>query len=559
MMRGLSGSTGSCPWCGTALPPGQGEIDLCGRCGRSPAQHPSAKGTGGLSLGLGSVPPPASAEAEDDGGGLFAARPALKRPSRGSARIPSKHKMERIEEGPSDDTPLKGLVEGVDDGQGLGLAVELDRDVPAPAPAKRKAPAPRGGLGLLDDDDDDQGESLDIGLDMGSVPPKAPPPPSSGDGAPPSLPQPPTSMPSPGDGPAPVVSLPSPGPVVSARPPPAVDPEKVRLLAGYGPFPPNIAATPLYALKVIKRRFELKKLYQQQIELHADTVRTLRDELADEVSQLVRGDEGGALDDLERTLAEADGVVAERQKVMDAASSAFAARFKALEDALAKHQEARKEAVKARDMAQIAVEDAGQKRRAVEEELKRVESRLAAAHEQAREAAGAGAEFAPPEHAKRIAALQGEAAEVGKRLAEHDRVLAEARRQLRERDKAIKSVDAAIADVHRQNASLEKEAGQTHGAAMEALKQAQSYRHALYEQALERIRSQHATMIGTELAQRIDAVNERIKDADVELEAHRLALDVYDKDGFKRGVAILGLVGLIVLLVLGTFVRIALV
>ena len=137
--------------------------------------------------------------------------------------------------------------------------------------------------------------------------------------------------------------------------------------------------------------------------------------------------------------------------------------------------------------------------------------------------------------------------------------MAEARRHLRERDKTIKSVDAAIGDVHRQKASLDKEAGQTHGAAMDALKQAQGYRLDLYEQALQRLQSQHAGMLDDDLKARLASVKERIKDADVELEAHRLALDAYDKDGFKRGIAILALVGLIVLLVIGTFVRIALV
>lgn len=513
-------------------------------------------------MGLGSVPPPrgpaASAEG-DDGPGLFASRPPLKRPSRGSARIPSKHKMERVEEGPGHDA-AKGLAD--DGGLGIGLAVDLEPDVPAPASTKRKAPAPRGGLGLFDDDDDDvDAGALDIGLDMGSVPPKAaapPPAPSGSEAAPPSLPT-PSAPTGPGVGSTPMLPLPSMGPAVSTAPPPAVDPEKVRLLAGYGPFPPNIAATPLYTLTVVKRRFELKKLHAQQAELHADTVRSLREELADDVSAVVRGDEGGSLDDVKRTLTEADGVVAERQKVMDTASSAFATRFKAIEDALAKQQEARKQAVKARDMAQIQVEDAGQKRRAVDEELKRVESRLAMAHERAREAADAGAEFAPPEHAKQIAGLQSEAADVGRRLAECDSSVAEARRHLRERDKTIKSVDAAIGDVHRQKASLDKEAGQTHGAAMDALKQAQGYRLDLYEQALQRLQSQHAGMLDDDLKARLASVKERIKDADVELEAHRLALDAYDKDGFKRGIAILALVGLIVLLVIGTFVRIALV
>lgn len=415
-----------------------------------------------------------------------------------------------------------------------------------------------------DDDDDEDGGALDIGLDMGSVPPKAPAPsprsssPSGLDAAPPSLPEPSAPTGSSG-GAAPMLPVPSLGPAVSAAPPPAVDPEKVRLLAGFGPFPPNIAATPVYTLQVIKRRLELKKLHQQQVELHADTVRTLREELADEVAALVRGDDGGALDDLKRTLVEADGVVDERQRVMDTASSAFATRFKAVEDALDKQQQARKAAVKARDMAQIQVEDAGQKRRAVEDELKRVESRLATAHEQAREAADASAEFAPPEHAKRIAAIQSEAAEVGRRLAECDRALAEARRHLRGREKTIKSVDASIGDVHRQKASLDKEAGQTHGAAMDALKQARGYRLDLYEQALQRMQSQHPAMLDEELKARLASVKERIKDADVELEAHRLALDAYDADGFKRGVAILALVGLIVLLIVGTFVRIALV
>ena len=95
--------------------------------------------------------------------------------------------------------------------------------------------------------------------------------------------------------------------------------------------------------------------------------------------------------------------------------------------------------------------------------------------------------------------------------------------------------------------------------AMDALKQAQGYRLDLYEQALQRLQSQHAGMLDDDLKARLASVKERIKDADVELEAHRLALDAYDKDGFKRGIAILALVGLIVLLVIGTFVRIALV
>lgn len=575
MMRGLSGSSAVCPWCGA---PGQSADASagaeCQRCGRSPAQHPSREGGGGgLTLDLGDRPSGKDEPfAKRPSGQGLAARserpsPFAKRPARRSSRIPSKSNTERITEGPKGQ-PVADPEQR--DGEGLAVGMSIELDTPKATGARgepateHNAPEPRSGLGLFDDDDD--GESLDIGLDLGSRPPPASEPapagpgPPSGAEAPVSLSQPSPSRPSGGGGasqPLPEM-LPVAGPATPAAPPPAVDPERVRVLADYGPFPPNIAATPIYTLGVLKRRLELKKLHRQQQRLHDDTRRTLREELADEVTKMVAASSGGTLDDVKRTLAEADAVVSERQQVMDSASSAFAARFKAVDDELARQKEARKAAVEARDMALIRVEDAQQKQTQADEERKRVEGRLAAAHEAAREAADAGAEFAPPEHAQQIAELQAQAVSVAKSLAEQDKVLAEARRQLRERERAIKQVDATIAGVHRQQASLEREASQTHGAAIEALKQAQLYRLDLYDRVLNRIRTQHADLVDTDAERRLAAVKERIKEADVDLEAHRLALEAYDEEGFKRGVAILAVIGLIILLVLGTFVRIAL-
>jgi hypothetical protein len=504
-------------------------------------------------------------------------RPSLQRPGRGSARIPSVSKMETVTEGP-DSTPTPDAIAApdlgslLDDDGGLGVGLALDVAAPVPKP---KAPAQNANaaaqvnasLGIFDEGDDDDG-GLDIGLDLGSVPPPgklapAHPPASSGglgaaeSPATDSVPMPKPSAPDVPAAPAPIPSSPLAGSPAPMRPPPVADPERVRALADYGPFPPNIAATPLYAINVIKRRLQLKTQHKQQVRLHDDTVRSLRDEIASEVTRMVEASSGGELDVVKRSLMEADSVVKERNQVMDSAASAFASRFKAVEDELSKQQAARKDTTKARDMAQIQVEDAQQQRARVDEERRRVETQLAVAHDAARDAADAGAQFAPPEHARQIGQLQKLSVAVAKQLAERDAKLGEARRHLRERQRGIKAVDEAIAGVHRQNASLEKEASQTHGAAIEALRQAQGYRLDSYEQALGQLEAQHGSLVDADLRGRIAAVRERIKEADVELESYRLAVDAYDQDGVKRGLAVLSLVVLIVLLVLGTFVRIA--
>ncbi|MEZ4446538.1 MAG: hypothetical protein R3B72_46090 [Polyangiaceae bacterium] len=566
----MSDPLSDCPWCGAAV----GDPDaLCASCGRSPAQHPSRKYADGIELDLDldlgrgqrSSPAPASRPASGSG------KPQASAPAKASAPP-----------GRTSSSPPGG------GGLNVGLAIDFDDDDGPPAhQGLRQSNAPvvskpnaqhDGALGLFDDDV----AGLDVGLDLGSVPP----PGGHAMPAPAPIPAPaPAPRTDPGAAAEPAASPPAPpgssasastsaapdaAPAAEAprkpeialpdlpdREQPMIDPERVERLAGYGPIPAELPLAPLYAITVLRRRYELKREVQQQKRLHDDTVRALREELADEVKRMLEGADGSKLDALKRELGAADAAYAEQGKAMDAAASAFASRFRGLDDELERRKRERQDAVRARDMATIQVEDARQGRSKVLEEKARIEGLLAVAHEEARAAAGEGAEYAPPGHAQKLQRLLEQQVEAEKRMSHHDRLLAEARRHLRARERAIRAIDDAVKQVHRKSAALEKEARVTHGGAIDALKAAQHERLDAYERGLLLLQAQHPNLIGREEQKRLHTIREQIEEADADLVAIEHAPRAYDDTSFKRGLAVLAVIGVIVLLLIGTVIRIA--
>jgi hypothetical protein len=179
-----------------------------------------------------------------------------------------------------------------------------------------------------------------------------------------------------------------------------------------------------------------------------------------------------------------------------------------------------------------------------------------AAHEDAREAAGKDARFAPPEHAKKIAALEREHERVRAQKQAADDAVDRARAELRERERALREVADRIFGIHRRRQATEELARRQQSSGYDALRRAQDKRLEAYQRALARLGDEHAGLLGPEARLRVDELERGLAVADADLERHRLAVDAYDADGLKRGVAVLAVAAVALLLVLVTIARV---
>ena len=442
---------------------------------------------------------------------------------------------------------------------------------PAAAPPAGVVTGPPGPAGFGDDEDDEWEEqaSLDVALDMGSVRPPA----SSPGHGPPAGPgvagPPPAGQPAVPGAPAEAAAEGSQAP--RARPPkvapaaPAADllghPDElaVRQLAGYGLVPENILGTLPYAWRVYRRRKELKALHAEQQQTHREVSRGLREQMAGLVDEATAGlgDDHAEVQSLLAPIAQCDQLIEQRSKTLDAAASQYSAQVVSIDKELAGIQEARQQASQARSMAQIKLEDALQKRSQAQATVKRLDERIQAAHDAARAAAAKGADFAPPEHARQIKALQAKRGPLAQAVEAAEAAVAQAQGALREADRGLRDVERKLAAAQERRRAVEKEAGQAQDVGFKGLREAQERRLDAYQNVLAALSSDHPDLLTEALTRRVNDVSDGLARADEELERHRLAIDAYDKPSFQRGLLIAAALGVVLLLILVTMARVS--
>jgi len=312
-----------------------------------------------------------------------------------------------------------------------------------------------------------------------------------------------------------------------------------------------------YAWRVFRRRRELLAVVVAQERVHGEVRRALREQLAGVVAQATSGAaDGEAVTPLLKPVAEAEAQIEASSQQLDATAGQFAERLEAVERKLAEAHAARTQAQRDRDLAQIHLEDCQQKQARARAALRRADEMLQAAHDAAAAAAGRGAEYAPPEHARRIAQREADRLPLADRLRNRARAAAEAVALLKQRERGVKAADRRISAVLDARAALEAEATSAKDSSFARLDAARVRRLDAYELVLAQIEADHPALLNDELRRRVATVRGKLAEADADLERHRRAVDAYDRDGYRRGVLVAAAIGLLLLLLLLTTVRV---
>ncbi len=332
----------------------------------------------------------------------------------------------------------------------------------------------------------------------------------------------------------------------------------VRQLAGYGLVPDNILATLPYAWRVYRRRKELRQLYSRQQETHGDLCRGLRQQLADVIDEATAGAANqSAVQSLLAPIAQAEQLIGQRSQTLDAATDQYSTQLGAIDHELSALRETRKQVSRDRDMAQIQVEDAVQKRAQAQAALRRMDERIQVAHDAASDAAGRGADFAPPEHARKIASLQSERAPLVEQLAACEAATTQAHSVLRQQDKALRDEDRKTAATDARRKGAKREAGQAQDVGLRGIQEAQDLRLDACQSVVTALQTDHPELLTEDHGRRIGDINAGITRAAADLERHRLAIDAYDGSSFKRGLLIVGAIGVVILLLIVTMARVS--
>ncbi|MBI4951012.1 MAG: hypothetical protein HY908_03195 [Myxococcales bacterium] len=485
----------TCPWCGVALSK-RGAI--CRGCLRDPAQHPSvlaAEGGGaGLELDLA---PPAPREVPVV---QQAARPAF-----GEAAKPSV--FAGREAPPSAAARESGTLE-------LG---ELDPDVPALELADDAVRPPKSRPGAV---------SAPTGSDTPSASGPRPRPAPGG----------------PGGGAV--------GPAEGTALAPAEDPSRVRELAGYGPAPANPVLWPWYAWRVYKRRRELVAHLAEQSRAHDELVHDRKSRLADIVDRLRRQNRD-ELQAILRPLAAPDALVEQRRGELTASESRAGVEFGGFDAEASRLGEERTRLEEAERSALARFDACEQEQARADAKHRRHAIELEAAHEAARQAAGQGARFAPPEQARRIQAIEQARGPIEAERAEKVQALAEAREAARVATGALRDLDRRVEQLRARRRAAEAAAAQHRQAALDGLRQAERERLARYDEALRAIVTSHPKLVRGVMRVEIERADSDIQASTAELALHRAAVGAYDRTTYPRGLALAAVVAVLVLVALG--------
>jgi hypothetical protein len=276
---------------------------------------------------------------------------------------------------------------------------------------------------------------------------------------------------------------------------------------------------------------------------HRDTERRVKQELAEWLER-ARESFAEADDPVLATLmvglGAAEGLVRERTSQRESTESEFGAREAALDAEWVGLEDEKKGLEGERNQGQILVEDRAQAHARTTEELKRVEIQLQAANDAAREAAGAGARFAPPEHARRISDLEQRRTALAAAAAESERALGAARADLRARERAVRACESRIRELDERKRALLRDAQHAQGLRSEGVDRAEEHRLTAVDAIWQHVLGEGAApgLCDGERRARVESLYARLRASATDLERHRLAVDAYDPDAFKKGVVV---------------------
>jgi hypothetical protein len=328
-------------------------------------------------------------------------------------------------------------------------------------------------------------------------------------------------------------------------------------LAGFGPTPASILGAPTYAWRVLRRRPALRKLYAARRDAHDGT----KHECRERMSAILAGlrEHWGAEPDLTPTfdaLDRATDVEQERIQLLERARGERATQVGTVDQSLSALDRQREAVQTERRGAQAVVEGCADELARAQAQVKRADIELRALHDAAREAAGKGAKFAPPEHARRIAAAEQQRSELAGMVRERERALEQARGELRTKEAKLRELARQLASTQGQRHSLDRRGGQQEDLRSQALRAATEQRHEVAEQALRRLMQERHAAVEGAVREEVRTLDKRLRVSLEELERHRLAVDAFDPAALRRGLMLAGAAALLVLLLFVALVRV---
>jgi hypothetical protein len=273
--------------------------------------------------------------------------------------------------------------------------------------------------------------------------------------------------------------------------------------------------------------------------------------LLDSVHERHAGDDAMAL--ILRPVHEILAQLASQNAALSLAGERHRAEVSALESELASRKIEKEQLLPERRSAQVFVEDATSKVARAKADLARLNRDLSLAHDEAAQAAGQGA-FAPPEHARRIAELEGQRTGAATALGDTERGLAERRVQLGQVEQRLAQTERSIAEVHSRRKAVDVGADVERRQGEKAIKAADFQRLDACEGALRRIVTAHGDRLGPEQQRQFADLEKELRLLEREVQRYALAVSAYNAQAFQRGLTLLGgafavLVVLVVLLV----------
>jgi len=338
-------------------------------------------------------------------------------------------------------------------------------------------------------------------------------------------------------------------------PPPADDTltdEEVTALAGFGPAPFEWLPALAYTIRVVRRRRVLTALLERT-RRESDEVRRRAQAEMLRMIEAVRDREGEGdeeLAELLRPVVDLAAQVSVRSESLARTLEQHRADRASLAAELMARQADRDGLLPERRTAQVWVEDATESVSRLKGDLARLARDLTVAHEDATRAAGAS-EFAPPEHARRIKAIEVQRATVAEEVVAVERTLAERRASLAAVDRRIADAERAISDVHARTAAGERRARTEQQSGEQALRTADQDRLEVSEAVATKLVRQHPTRVTPDEHERHLQGAEDLARAARQVLLHERALHAHHPEAFRRGLLLLGggtVLGLLLLL-----------
>lgn len=320
-----------------------------------------------------------------------------------------------------------------------------------------------------------------------------------------------------------------------------VDRYEALALADFGPVPTRIWETPGYAMRVVLRRRQLAgeaRLLARELELKEKAWLDALVALVDAIRPALEAHPDGARwlapiaeieerarargDALETTSSEFAGKVAEIDREIAVAEEAYDVEVTKLEPITAELERRKSELSRAEAM------------------LKRMDIEIRAAQQAAMAAAGPDATVAPPEHARKLAALSEERSLRAEDVARAKADLDEVRRPHQAQEKKLGDKRRQIADLRKRRRSLEDTYSRQLSVRGQGVVEAEREKREITIEIGKRLLVESPVPIDEGARKGAEVAQKALLTTRGELEKHTLACDLYEREPFKRGWMVLG-------------------